>query len=677
MKTLLLVCKYNLYSQVRKEDLFMGKYQDDVKQLLEFVGGKENISGVSHCATRMRFVLNDPKKANEKAIEKIPSVKGMFTNAGQFQVIIGNDVSTFYNEFSAYSGVEGVSKEQGKSLAKQNLNPLQRAISVLAEIFTPIIPAIIVGGLILGFRNVLEGIQFAGLGGQTIVEVSQFWSGVNAFLWLPGEAIFHFLPVGITWSIAKKMRTTQILGIILGITLVSPQLLNAYGVGSTAAADIPVWDFGFAQIQMIGYQAQVIPAMLAGFLLAYLEIFWRKKIPEAISMIFVPFLSLLPAILAAHVILGPIGWKIGTAISAVVNAGLTSSLNWLFAGVFGALYSPLVITGLHHMSNAIDTQLVADFGTTNLWPMIALSNIAQGSAVLAIIFLHRGNKEEEQVSVPSMISAYLGVTEPAMFGINLKYVYPFVAAMIGSGFAAMFSTIMGVRANSIGVGGLPGILAINSTIGGGWFAFLIAMLIAVVVPFILTVFFARRGIFNKVEQVMEAEAVVEAMAESATTVTTNEVLIKEENFYAPADGEVVAIDQVADPVFGTKMMGEGYAVKPTSHDVYAPVKGKITNIFETKHAIGFLTESGLEVLLHMGLDTVELKGAPFSVLVNVGDTVDENTKVATMDLERVKNSGKETDVVVVVTNSDVLTDFSLDKKLTNQATEKIGVATRN
>ncbi|MDT2780662.1 PTS system trehalose-specific EIIBC component [Vagococcus fluvialis] len=655
----------------------MGKYQDDVKQLLEFVGGKENISGVSHCATRMRFVLNDPKKANEKAIEKIPSVKGMFTNAGQFQVIIGNDVSTFYNEFSAYSGVEGVSKEQGKSLAKQNLNPLQRAISVLAEIFTPIIPAIIVGGLILGFRNVLEGIQFAGLGGQTIVEVSQFWSGVNAFLWLPGEAIFHFLPVGITWSIAKKMGTTQILGIILGITLVSPQLLNAYGVGSTAAADIPVWDFGFAQIQMIGYQAQVIPAMLAGFLLAYLEIFWRKKIPEAISMIFVPFLSLLPAILAAHVILGPIGWKIGTAISAVVNAGLTSSLNWLFAGVFGALYSPLVITGLHHMSNAIDTQLVADFGTTNLWPMIALSNIAQGSAVLAIIFLHRGNKEEEQVSVPSMISAYLGVTEPAMFGINLKYVYPFVAAMIGSGFAAMFSTIMGVRANSIGVGGLPGILAINSTIGGGWLAFLIAMLIAVVVPFILTVFFARRGIFNKVEQVMEAEAVVEAMAESATTVTTNEVLVKEENFYAPADGEVVAIDQVADPVFGTKMMGEGYAVKPTSHDVYAPVKGKITNIFETKHAIGFLTESGLEVLLHMGLDTVELKGAPFKVLVNVGATVDENTKVATMDLERVKNSGKETDVVVVVTNSDVLTDFSLDKKLTNQATEKIGVATRN
>lgn len=655
----------------------MGKYQDDVKQLLEFVGGKENISGVSHCATRMRFVLNDPKKANEKAIEKIPSVKGMFTNAGQFQVIIGNDVSTFYNEFSAYSGVEGVSKEQGKSLAKQNLNPLQRAISVLAEIFTPIIPAIIVGGLILGFRNVLEGIEFARLGGQTIVEVSQFWSGVNAFLWLPGEAIFHFLPVGITWSIAKKMGTTQILGIILGITLVSPQLLNAYGVGSTAAADIPVWDFGFAQIQMIGYQAQVIPAMLAGFLLAYLEIFWRKRIPEAISMIFVPFLSLLPAILAAHVVLGPIGWKIGTAISTVVNAGLTSSLNWLFAGVFGALYSPLVITGLHHMSNAIDTQLVADFGTTNLWPMIALSNIAQGSAVLAIIFLHRGDKDEEQVSIPSMISAYLGVTEPAMFGINLKYVYPFVAAMIGSGFAAMFSTIMGVRANSIGVGGLPGILAINSTIGGGWLAYSIAMLIAIVIPFLLTVFFARRGIFNKVEQVMEAEAGQSPVVLNESLAAPTPSTSKKELLFAPASGEVIAIDEVEDPVFGTKMMGEGFAVKPNNNDVYSPVEGIVSSVFETQHAIGFLTDSGLEVLLHMGLDTVELKGAPFTVHVKEGDRVTANTLVATMKLDEVMSAGKKTDIITVITNSDVLADFTLDKKGESLAKEAIGEATKN
>ena len=295
----------------------MGKFESQAKDLLTAIGGKENIKAVTHCATRMRFVLNDDSKANVKEIEKISAVKGTFTNAGQFQVIIGNDVPIFYNDFTAVSGIEGVSKEAAKSAAKSNQNPLQRVMTMLAEIFTPIIPAIIVGGLILGFRNILEGVQWSSLDGKTIVEVSQFWNGVNHFLWLPGEAIFHFLPVGITWSVARKMGTTQILGIVLGICLVSPQLLNAYAVGSTPAADIAkdwVWDFGFFTVNRIGYQAQVIPALLAGLSLSYLEIFWRKRIPEMVSMIFVPFLSLLPALILAHTVLGPLGWTIGQGI---------------------------------------------------------------------------------------------------------------------------------------------------------------------------------------------------------------------------------------------------------------------------------------------------------------------------------------------------------------------------
>lgn len=472
----------------------MGKFKNDAQQLLDLVGGTENISAVTHCVTRMRFVLEDPSIANEQAIEKIPAVKGTFTQAGQFQVIIGNDVAEFYNDFIALSGKDGVSKDAAKVAAKKNMNPLQRAMAVLAEIFSPLIPALVVGGLILGFRNILEGVPFEALNNQTIVDVYPFWSGVNAFLWLPGEAIFHFLPVGITWSIAKKMGTTQILGIVLGITLVSPQLLNAYGVSGAAASDIPQWDFGAFQIDMIGYQAQVIPAMLAGFVLAYLEIWLRKVIPNAVSMILVPFFALIPAIMAAHVILGPIGWKIGSFISSIVNAGLESTFNWLFGAVFGFLYAPLVITGLHHMSNAIDLQLIADFGGTNLWPMIALSNIAQGSAILGIIYLHWGNKEEEQVSIPAMISAYLGVTEPAMFGINLKYVYPFVAAMIGSSVAGLVATLTKVTANSIGVGGLPGIISIQpqSVI---WFA--LCMVIVIVVPFLLTILFNKKNLFTK------------------------------------------------------------------------------------------------------------------------------------------------------------------------------------
>lgn len=659
----------------------MGKYRDDAEKLLEYVGGKKNIAAVTHCATRMRFVLNDQSKANEKAIEEIPSVKGMFTNAGQFQVIIGNDVSTFYNDFTDVSGIEGVSKEQSKAIAKNNQNIVQRAIATLAEIFTPLLPAIIVGGLMLGLRNFLEGVPLEALGGQTITQASTFWNGVNGFLWLPCEAIFHFLPVGITWSITRKMGTTQILGIVLGITLVSPQLLNAYSVSSTSAAEIAqnyTWDFGFFTIDKIGYQAQVIPAMLAGFLLVYLERFFRKWIPEAVSMIFVPLFSLLPTILAAHMVLGPIGWQIGSGISWVVNAGLTSPLNWLFGFIFGGLYAPLVITGLHHTTLAIDSQLVADFGTTNLWPMIMLSNIAQGTAVLAIWFLHRGNKKEEQVSVPATISAYMGVTEPAMFGINLKYVYPFVAAMVGSAFGGMLITATNTRALGIGVGGLPGFLSFKIE---NYPMVFISMAVTIAITFVCTIIFRKVTFLNKLEPQLAADtaaaAAVAPTTAAPTTAAPEAAQVSEETLYAPADGKVVAITEVSDPVFSQKMMGDGFAVQPTNGTIYAPVAGTISSIFETKHAIGILTPGGAEVLVHMGLDTVELKGAPFEVLVSEGDTVTPETKIAVMDLDAVTAAGKQTDVLTVITNAEKVRQLSLTTTGTVTAKTAVGSAELN
>lgn len=470
----------------------MAKYTNDAKALLEQIGGKDNISALTHCVTRLRFVLQDESKANVEGIEAIPSVKGSFTQAGQFQVIIGNDVDQFYNELSELTGIEGVSKDAVKEMAKTQQNPLQKLASNLAEIFAPLIPAIVIGGLILGFRNILEGVELITVAPgvkDTIANVYPFWGGVNHFLWLIGEAIFHFLPVGITWSITRKMGTTQILGIVLGITLVSPQLLNAYGVPGTDPSEIPVWDFGFTQIKMIGYQAQVIPAMLAGFTLVYLERFFKKVIPNVVSMIFVPLFALLPTVLLAHIVLGPIGWQVGSWISNVVYAGLTSSFRVIFGGIFGFFYAPLVITGLHHMTNAIDIQLANDFGGTLLWPMIAFSNIAQGSAVLGIIYLNRKDKDEQQISVPAAISCYLGVTEPAMFGINLKYNFPFIAAMVGSAIAGVISVGMGLMANSIGVGGIPGFLSFN--LPDYWKFFLIAA-IAIIVPFVLTVVVGRK-----------------------------------------------------------------------------------------------------------------------------------------------------------------------------------------
>ena len=462
----------------------MGKYTEEAKELLRLVGGIENIAAVSHCMTRMRFVLQDPSAADVTGIEAIKVVKGSFTQSGQFQVIIGNTVSEFYNDFIAAAGIEGVSKEAVKQASKQNQNVLQRIVTALAEIFAPLIPAIITGGLILGFRNCIDSMYLFENGTRTLCEISQFWAGVDSFLWLIGEAVFHMLPVGICWSVTKKMGTTQMLGIVLGLTLVSGQLLNAYAVAETAAADIPVWDFGFFKANMIGYQAQVIPAILAAFCLVYLEKFFRKVVPQAVSMIVVPFCSLLLAVMAAHFVLGPVGWKIGSAISAVVYAGITGSMKVVFGAVFGCVYAPLVITGLHHMSNAIDLQLIADYGGTMLWPMIALSNIAQGSAVLGVMLLQKKDAAAQEVNIPACVSCYLGVTEPAIFGVNLKYSFPFVSAMIGSACAAVVCVATGTTANAIGVGGLPGILSIQPQYMA---SFDVCMAIAAGVSFGLTV----------------------------------------------------------------------------------------------------------------------------------------------------------------------------------------------
>ncbi|SEI71690.1 PTS system, trehalose-specific IIC component [Streptococcus sp. 45] len=636
----------------------MGKFDRDAREMLEAIGGKENIAAVTHCATRMRFVLNDESKADIKRLEAIPAVKGTFTNAGQFQAIIGNDVPIFYNDFTAISGIEGVSKEAAKSAAQKNQNWIQRALSMLAEIFTPIIPAIIVGGLILGFRNILEGVEWSALNGKTIVEVSQFWSGVNSFLWLPGEAIFHYLPVGIVWSVTRKMGTSQILGIVLGICLVSPnQLLNAYSVASTPAAEIASnwsWDFGFFTIEKIGYQAQVIPALLAGLSLAYLERFWRKYIPEVVSMIFVPFLSLIPALILAHTVLGPVGWTIGKGISAVVLAGLTGPVKWLFGAIFGALYAPLVITGLHHMTNAIDTQLIADAGGTGLWPMIALSNIAQGSAVLAFYFMNRHDEREAQISLPAAISAYLGVTEPALFGVNLKYVYPFVAGMIGSGIAGLFCTSFNITANAIGIGGLPGILSIQAKYMG---LFAINMLIAIVVPFMLTYFFRKSSILTKAEdelkggQATQAQAVVAAKKDAEVPAGT--VLA----IQSPLLGHAKSLSQAPDPVFAQGVMGQGLVIEPLEGELVAPVAGVVSAIFLTKHAIGLISDEGVELLMHIGMDTVNLDGKGFTAHVKQGDQVAVGDALISFDIEMIKAAGYSVDTPVIVTNQN---DFQTD-----------------
>lgn len=643
----------------------MSKYENDVKQLLTLIGGKENIGAVSHCMTRMRFVLNDPSKAKEKEIEKLPSVKGTFTQAGQYQVIIGNDVSVFYNEFTKYAGVEGVSKDAVKSAAKSNQNVIQRIMGSLGEIFAPIIPALICGGLILGFRNIIGEINFLNNGTASLADVYPFFMGLYNFLWLIGEAVFHLLPVGIVWSITKKMGTTQILGIVLGLTLVSGQLLNGFAVASTPAAEIPKWDFGFFQVSMIGYQGQVIAAIMAGFVLVYLEKFFKKHCPEVVSMIVVPFCSLVPAVIIAHTIVGPIGWKIGNFIGEIVYAGLTSQIKVIFAAVFGFVYAPIVMTGLHHMTNAIDTQLVTLYNGTMLWPMIALSNIAQGSAVLAMIMLQKKNERAQQINIPACISCYLGVTEPALFGVNLKYVFPLICGMAGSAVAAIISVGFGVEAVSIGVGGLPGILSIYSQY---WGKFLLAMIAAIAIPFVLTYIVGKK-------KLSVVELTGEEVSETVTEETVEETVVSNSDvkeLCAILSGKVIPIEEVPDEVFANKVMGDGVAFEPSDETVVSPCDGTISVVMEeSKHACGITLSNGVELLIHVGIDTVSMNGDGFETFIKSGDKVKKGQPLIKFSKEKIKNAGYKDTTMLIITDNGNAENIELISGIPSKAGETV------
>ncbi|MDP0488501.1 MAG: PTS system trehalose-specific EIIBC component [Fusobacterium sp. JB020] len=466
--------------------------ENEYLQLLKLVGGKENIVSLTHCVTRLRFVLKDESKADIKAIGELPSVKGNFTNAGQFQIIIGNKVKGFYKEFIKVADIQGTTKEEVKKEAKKNMPLIQKVVANLAEIFVPIIPAIIVGGLILGFRNIIGDMALFGeQGNQTLVSLHPVLAEIHSFLWVIGEAIFHFLPVAVTWSTVKKFGGSEILGIVLGITLVSPQLMNAYAYAT--ATDIPVWNFGLFSLQKVGYQAQVIPAILSGLFMVKLEEFLNKKVPDLLKLIVVPFIVLTLTVLLSYGIIGPISREIGNLIAFIFTYLLTGPFKVLGAIIFGLTYAPLVITGLHHTFIAVDLQLISQGGTM-IWPMIAISNISQGSAAVAIMYLSKKNAKLKSVAASSGLSAWLGVTEPAMFGVNLKLKYPFYAAIIGSAIGATYSILTGVLSNSIGIGGLPAFLAVKPQY---WLNYIIACLIAVIVPMALTFIFYKR--FNREE----------------------------------------------------------------------------------------------------------------------------------------------------------------------------------
>ncbi|WP_396279032.1 PTS system trehalose-specific EIIBC component [Bacillus paralicheniformis] len=466
----------------------MTDLNQSARRIVDAVGGADNIAAVTHCVTRLRFALLDESKVNQEVLEQIDVVKGSFSTNGQFQVVIGQGtVNNVYAELVKATGIGESSKDDVKKASEKNMNPLQRTVKTLADIFIPILPAIVTAGLLMGINNILTA-QDIIFSGKSIVEVYPEWADLANMINLIAGTAFAFLPALIGWSAVKRFGGNPLLGIVLGVMLVHPDLLNAWGYGAAEqSGEIPVWNLFGLEVQKVGYQGQVLPILLASYLLAKIERFLTKRTPESIQLLVVAPITLLVTGFASFIVIGPITFAIGNVLTSGLIA-VFEQFAVLGGLLYGGLYAALVITGMHHTFLAVDLQLIGSkLGGTFLWPMLALSNIAQGSAALAMMFIVKDEKQKG-LSLTSGISAYLGITEPALFGVNLRYRFPFVIAMISSGIAGMFISSQGVLASSVGVGGVPGIFSIMSQY---WGAFAIGMAIVLIAPFAGTYLYAK------------------------------------------------------------------------------------------------------------------------------------------------------------------------------------------
>ncbi|TDQ37452.1 PTS system trehalose-specific EIIBC component [Aureibacillus halotolerans] len=459
--------------------------ESNVMDIVEGVGGKDNISAATHCVTRLRFALKDESKVDKEKLEANPLVKGAFSANGQYQVVIGaGTVDKVYQKMTEVAGIGESSKQDVKDAAADQQNWLKRLIKTLADIFIPIVPVIVMAGLLLGINNMLTGNDIFFDGSNIVTEYPQ-WAGIADMINVIANTAFTFLPALIGWSAMTRFGGSPLLGVVLGLILVHPSLLSAWAYASTPADEIPVWDIFGMDVQKLGYQGQVLPMLFASYILAKLEALLKRVIPDSIQLLVVVPVSLLVVGFLSFVFIGPVAFTLGGYI--------TDGFTWLFdnyavvAGLlYGALYAPLVMTGMHHTFLAVDLQLSAAGGTP-LWPILALSNVAQGAAAIAIIFVTT-NKNLKSLSGTSALSAFLGVTEPAMFGINLRFMYPFIMALVGSSIAGMFIAVNGVVASSVGVGGIPAFFSIPQNF---WAIYAIAMAICLIVPFILTFLYGR------------------------------------------------------------------------------------------------------------------------------------------------------------------------------------------
>ncbi|MEK3823045.1 PTS system trehalose-specific EIIBC component [Paenibacillus sp. FSL K6-1558] len=617
-----------------------------VEEIVRAVGGKDNIEAATHCVTRLRFALYDEDKVDTELLDQNDLVKGQFSSQGQFQVVIGPGlVDKVYEEMIQITGGERSSKDDVKAAAGKKQNPLQRAIKMLSDIFIPILPAIITAGLLLGINNILTGPGIF-FDGKSLVDVYPAWKDLASIINTIASTAFTFLPALIGWSAVTRFGGSPLLGIVLGLILVHPDLLSAYGYADAVnKGTVPTWNLFGWEIEKIGYQGQVLPVLVSAYLLAKMEIFLNKRVHDSIKLLVVAPVTLLVTGFLAFTIIGPVTFAIANAITSGLIY-IYDSYAALGGLIYGGLYALLVITGMHHTFLAVDVQLIGSQGGTFLWPMLALSNIAQGSAALAMMLVLR-EKKMRGLAATSSVSAFLGVTEPAIFGVNIRYRYPFIFGMVGSAIGGVLLTMNNVQATSIGVGGVPGFLSIFPD---KWGVFFIGMAIVLVVPFLLTVVFGRAKL-RKEDQLTanggsasgitsaETAAGTEMAERNRSTAKPGNASAKTLEVMAPLTGKAVPLEQVPDPAFAEKQMGEGIAIEPSGNQVVAPFDAKVAHVIKSKHAVILEHASGLQVLIHVGINTVSLKGEGFSMYVDTGDRVRAGEKLLEFDRNVIENAG--------------------------------------
>ena len=617
-------------------------YRTTAQDILDHVGGSKNIASAAHCATRLRLVIADNKKVSKEALENVDGVKGVFEASGQLQIILGTGtVNKVFAEFIDIAGITASSKAEAKEAAAEKQNWFMRAIKLLGDIFVPIIPAIVASGFLMGIMNSLDFMNSNGF-----LHINTH-SSIYVFANLFSNIAYTFLQILIAFSAAKAFGANQYLGAVIGMIMIHPSLQNAYTVATEGVQQTQSVFFGLFKIDMVGYQGHVIPVIIAVWILAVIEKKLHKIVPEVLDLFVTPLVSVFVTGYLTLSIVGPIFVWAENAILGAIQWMLTLPLG-IGSLIMGGLYAPTVVTGIHQMYTAIDIGQLAKYGVTYWLPLASAANVAQGAAALAVGIKSK-DKKIKSLALPSSLSAFMGITEPAIFGVNLRFFKPFIAGCIGGGCGALYASLVHLGAKGTGVTGIFGILlCLNQPL-----QYLIEMVIAVGVAFVISFL-----IYKDAEPKAATETAAVENIETADAVTTDATTadttaeIAEETLTSPVNGTQIPLSEVADEIFASEMLGTTVAVEPADGKIVAPCDGEVSNIFETGHAVCITTESGGELLIHIGIDTVKMDGKGFTKKVSDGDKVHAGDILVEADLEEIKNAGYQTTTMMILTNTD-------------------------